>query len=297
MDSGAHFYSTDLQIHSPRDHQWSGTRPVSPEDRLAYARSFVRNCREKAIQAVAITDHHDVYFIKYFQSAAQEHHTDSPVPCPNEQNPIIFPGVELTLQVPCQVLVILDADADETLQVTLLHAIGITPHLEQHERGPDVRALLFHTLNELDDRLNSRSELRGRYIILPNVGSSGHKTLLRNDFHEKYARMPCVGGYIEQDWSEHGRKYILEGKVREWGWKALGVFQTSDSRREDCRDLGCRYTWVKIAEPTAEGLRQACLARESHISQVQPTIPTRYISRTKYDNTGFAEIGWNPIQR
>jgi len=37
MDKGAHFYKCDFQVHTPRDINWVGDRPVSEEDRKTYA--------------------------------------------------------------------------------------------------------------------------------------------------------------------------------------------------------------------------------------------------------------------
>ena len=82
-DKGAHFYKTDFQVHSPRDLQWCGDgitrwpsgKPVTPEERLVFARKFVAKCRQLGIQVAGITDHHDICFINYFQIAAQEEST------------------------------------------------------------------------------------------------------------------------------------------------------------------------------------------------------------------------------
>ena len=291
MDKGAHFYRADFQVHSPRDANWTGCKPVADDDRMVFARAFVKACRERGLQAVAITDHHDVCFVRYFQFAAQEDKTSSLVPTPGSQDPIVFPGVELSLAVPCQVIVLLDADAEPQFQNMLLQACGIPPvHPDDANTGPQPVALPFHRLEDLDEALKAYSHgaLEGRYIIVPNVSHPGrYKTLLRNGFHDKYAAMPCFGGYIECDWDGQGRKFILEGKAREWGHRALGMFQTSDSRREDCRDLGSRATWVKMAEPTAEALRQACLARQSRISQTPPILPGRYIARIEVSDSTF----------
>jgi chromosome segregation protein len=283
MDKGAHFYRADFQVHSPRDLNWKGSRPTTESDRLEFARRFVRECRQKGIQAVAITDHHDICFTRYYQFAAQEDKEPSFTPKPDLQSPIIFPGVELTLSLPCQTLVLLDADADSELQKTLLTMCGIRPHPENAPTGPQIESLPFDNLKELEERLNESPVLRGRFIVIPNVSCKsgvGYKSLLREQgFNSKYASMPCIGGYIECDWEEQIKKNILEGEVKEWGYKALGVFQTSDSRREDLSDLGQRSSWVKMAIPKAESLRQACLARKSRIHQVQPQLPTIHIRR------------------
>ncbi len=291
MDKGAHFYRSDFQVHSPRDRKWTGCKPVPHDQRMAFARAFVRACREAGLQAVGLTDHHDVCFAKYFQLAAQEDKTSSPAPTPSAQDPIIFPGAELTLAVPCQAIVLLDADADPSIQAMLLEAIGVgNTYPDGAADGPPVTPLDFRSLKDLDNALRrySHGALKGRYIILPHVGDDGsHKTLLRKGFDPEYASMPCDGGYIECNWDSHKKQHILTGTAHGWGPRAIGVFQTSDSRREDCRDLGCRTTWVKMAEPTAEALRQACLARQSRISQVQPTIPATYISRIEVSASTF----------
>ncbi len=70
MDSGAHYFKTDLQVHTPRDARWKGNRPVRDDDRERFARSFVSACRAKGLQAVAITDHHDVALLPYIRAAA-----------------------------------------------------------------------------------------------------------------------------------------------------------------------------------------------------------------------------------
>jgi len=81
--------------------------------------------------------------------------------------------------------------------------------------------------------------------------------------------MPCVGGYIDggADKIGKGNQTILDGKAGDYGNKRIALFQTSDSRRADHANLGEHSTWVKWAIPTAEALRQACLAQESRVAQ------------------------------
>lgn len=291
MDKGAHFCRSDFQIHSPRDRNWQPTenRPKTGEERLRYAHEFIARCREVGIRAIGITDHDDVCFVKYFQSAAQDETQKIEAIKPEKQNPIVFPGVEITSKVGYQVIVLLDANANEGLQHILLHAIGVTPVVDSEETGPEPRQLSFTTLNELDELLSRRRELEGRYIILPHVGVSGYKTLAKKALREIYATMPCVGGYIECDWKQLDRNkiFLYGGKVRRWGNKTLGIFQTSDFRGEVATYDGSRSTWVKMAEFTAEAIRQVCLAKESRISQEEPKIPTRYIQRIQVSNSTF----------
>jgi chromosome segregation protein len=109
MDSGAHYYRTDLQIHSPRDPRWSGERPKAPEQRSEWAVKFVAACRAKRLQAVAMTDHHDFVMAPYVRDAAARETDHAGEPLPDHQRLIVFPGLELTLAALCQALLVLDA--------------------------------------------------------------------------------------------------------------------------------------------------------------------------------------------
>jgi len=113
--------------------------------------------------------------------------------------------------------------------------------------------------------------------------------MLRSGFANYYKEMPCVGGYIDGALSNHGsgNEAIVNGRNREYGFKAIGIFQTSDNRKRDHADLGTHTTWVKWSEPTAEALRQACLAKESRLSQAEPELPSLWIKSMSVSNSTF----------
>ena len=137
------------------------------------------------------------------------------------------------------------------------------------------------------------------------------KTLLRDGMHTTYAEMPCVGGYIEgrfySDLDESNR-FILEGRNREYGFKKVAVFQTSDCREArkvtdvsgewfDFVELGAWPTWVKWTEPSAEALRQACLASASRVAHTEPQLPSHRVCSVKVSNSKFLgplELSLNP---
>ncbi|EQD58206.1 hypothetical protein B1A_10901, partial [mine drainage metagenome] len=119
----------------------------------------------------------------------------------------------------------------------------------------------------------------------------------------KYRDMPSVGGYLDCSIDEFkkqknvGEAQILAGNDVNWGSKRLALFQTSDSRTADFVHLGERSTWVKWAQPTAEAIRQACLAQESRLSQTDPSIPGTWISRIVVSGSKFmgrVDIALNP---
>jgi chromosome segregation protein len=211
VDSGAHYFKSDLQVHTPRDRRWKGTRPVSDEDRERYSRKFVAACRAKALQAVAITDHHDVALLTFIRSAAASETGPGGKLLPPEQQLAVFPGLELTLAVPCQALLIFDADFSDT---DLLDLLSVSAADAGDAQGPEPVPIAHITeLRALYDEFDRHHWLRGRYIVLPNVTDKGLGTLLRKKMQQKYIDMPCVGAYVDGSITKlgDGNRKILDG--------------------------------------------------------------------------------------
>lgn len=291
MNKGTRFFNCDFQVHSPRDINWSGNKPVTDEDRNAYAERFVLACRQKGVNAVAITDHHDLTFFPYIKAAANNELDSSGDPIKNNDKLVVFPGIELTLSnPPCQTLLILDANFPEDQLIRVLHKLALEPNPVEEPSTKETIPIPSDVINGLSDlhiNLDTIDILKGKYIILPHT-SRGHKGLLRRDFYEHYIKMPCVGGYIDGSIpDDQGLKNIISGKDRNYGFKSIAVFQTSDNRKETFEDLGTSTTWVKWATPTAEALRQASLAKESRLSLVEPSLPQIFISKISVTNSKF----------
>lgn len=273
QDRGGHFYRADFQVHTPRDTQWDGARPTLA-GRETWATTFVTTAREKGLEAVAISDHHDFAFYPYVKRAAAAELLPDGTEVPEAQQLVVFPALELTFSVPCQAIMILDADFPEDRMDDVLKALHFDPVDPNLDTLPQTTVLQDSgDINEIHTKLDKCDWLRGRYIILPNVTPSGHKTLLRTSFQAKYRDMVAVGGYLDGsitrlDKAKHvGEKRILEGGDATWGSKRLALFQTSDTRKADFSTLGEHTTWVKWAAPTAvnrPGFRSVLQARMEH---------------------------------
>lgn len=293
MDKGAHFFQCDFQIHTPRDINWNGVRPLTKDDKKAYSEDFIRKCREIGLHAVAITDHHDFGFYPIIKEAANSELDELGQPIPEEKKIIIYPGLELTLSTPaCQAILIIDSNYPENNLNQILHLLGITPNSEEELTTiatVPITNSIVNGFEELYDKLNSIDALKGKFILLPNMSEGGRHTLLRAGNSEHYRKMPCVGGYVDGAISQlgNGNKNIVNGIAREWGNKSVALFQTSDNRQRDFGLLGIHTTWVKWATPTAEALRQACLAKESRICQTQPDLPQIFITKIDVTNSKF----------
>ena len=287
MDHGAHFNCCDLQVHTPRDRDWAGDTPTTHGDWQVYAREFIAACRQKDLDAVAITDHHDVGFLSFIREAAQAELGAAGNPVSQEGRLVIFPGMELTLAVPCQALLLFDPDVlDEDLQRALA-ALGIAPAPRESPKANPVQRLPIDDLNEVYNRLNEHQSLRNRFIVFPNVNDGGDDTILRTGFFEHYRKMRCVGGYVDGTFANHGRRQILEGKDTQWGSKQIGVIQTSDARERDFSRLGSHPTWIKWSVPSTEALRQACLAPGSRIRYASPLLPDSWVSKIEVSDSRY----------
>jgi len=308
-DKGAHFHKCDFQVHTPRDSNWEGefSRVVTEDERKAFASALIAACRNKGLDAIAITDHHDLCMWKYVRDAARSERREEGQSVDRESQISIFPGMELSFSnPPCQGLVLFDPELPftEAFVNSLKGALRIAPFSDSEAKcGPIqklatdldfngvITALSDLVINpEITDSAQ-RQKLGGRFIILPHVRRSGYKTVTRMGFDTIYTKMPFVGGYIEgraYEELDEGNLCIVEGRDELWGRKSLGIFQTSDSRKASIVDiagrrvidfpsLGAWPTWVKWVQPSAEAIRQSCLARVSRISHIEPVLPTHQI--------------------
>src|SRR3989344_2453159 len=293
MDKGAHFYKSDFQVHTPRDANWHGAEAATPAERKAYAEELVQACRAKGLGGIAITDHHDFAFFPYVKVAAASEVDATGNPISKEDQLVVFPGIELTLSSPpCQAILLLDADFDDTKFGDILTTLTIDVIDDAQSKLAIVDSVSPTSVtgfNDLEERLNQHKWLKGKFIILPNVTDGGYKTLFRDGFDKHYKEMRCVGGYIDGDYAgtSVGKKNILEGRQQNNGYKPIAVFQTSDNRKRDHSDLGSHGTYVKWSEPTAEALRQACLAKESRLSLIEPELPNLWITSVSVTDSKF----------
>ena len=222
-DKGAHYHCCDFQVHSPRDRQWEGSDHVTDAERMTYAASLVDACRAKGLNAIAITGHHDMAFIPFVKRAAAAETDAGGTVLPQDQRLVVFPGIELTLAVPCQAILILDAEFEENRFGAVLTALAINPAPDVEVKTAQTERLEnIQSLKLLKEKLDEQTWLRDRYIVFPNVTGEGKFSLLRNGMMAKYKEMPFVGGYVDGSVSDlrAGPLSILAGKDKASGQQA-----------------------------------------------------------------------------
>ena len=104
--------------------------------------------------------------------------------------------------------------------------------------------------------------------------------------------MPYVGGYLDKCYPHElsqGDLKILNGEIPDWSSDKRGVISTSDARHADFRLIGKHASWIKLAAPKAESLRQAMLAPESRIRHEEPSPTSVVITRISVVGADYLE--------
>jgi chromosome segregation protein len=284
----AHWRKCDFQVHTPRDPNWQGARPIgigednggvaaTAEDvdnsRMQWAADFVEQCARRGLEAIALTDHHEMVMIPYVRSAivARKGHEAG-------FDLWLFPGMELTCRNGVQCLILFDVDLSEEWLREAQSRLGIvvTDIPDKSSVGPPRVTQLNFTYPEIAGALDGVPQLRGRYIVLPNVSQGGRHTVLTDGGHADFKAMPYVGGYldfgqtIETVQTKNRRR--LSGNDTAWGSRFIYPLPTSDARSVDYTNLGANSCWIKLAAPTAEAIRQAFLGYQSRIAVERPTV-------------------------
>src|SRR5690606_2306354 len=105
---------------------------------------------------------------------------------PANEKLVVFPGMELTLGIPCQALLIFDANFPEDMFSLAMNALAITPSPNGEAKIAQVQRLQINSFEELKRRLDEHRYLRDRYIVFPHVGENGSFSLLRKGMAGKY---------------------------------------------------------------------------------------------------------------
>lgn len=286
--SHAYWRKCDFQVHTPRDPNWQGTRPIGIGDekngmpatvddvdvaRKQWAEDFIEQCVRRNLEAIALTDHHEMIMIPYVQAAIDARRTRQP-----EFDLWLFPGMELTCRGGVQCLILFDAELTEEWRNAAQGRLGIVvAELNGKERQALRVTQLDCSYPEIAQKLDSVSQLKGRYIVLPNVSQGGHHTVLTDGSHADFKAMPYVGGYLDRGQTIETvgpkNRRRLSGKDEAWGARFIYPLSTSDARSADYSQLGKNECWIKLSASTAEAIRQAFLGHLSRITIKSPNIP------------------------
>jgi chromosome segregation protein len=296
----------DFQVHSPRDPNWQGARPLGLGDldpstgeqasesdieksRSEWAKSFINVCCTKNLGAVAVTDHHEMVMLPYILAELKTKKEVDP-----SCDLWIFPGMELTAKNGVQCLIIFDAELPSEWWQQAMGKLGIQfVSLDTNKPKGTAVTQLTCSYSEIGSHLDAIVDIKGRYIVLPNTSEGGSNTALKQGAHAEFRSMLYVGGYLDCgqsiDTLGSKNKTRLSGEDKAWSARRVYPLPTSDCRTADFAKLGQNNAWIKLSKPTAEAIRQAFLSHQSRISITAPRVPSLFVDSVEIDGSSIFE--------
>ena len=240
---GARWWKFDFHTHTPasRDYgkgpDYNSLRSITPKEWLL---GFMR----AGVDCVAVTDHHSGDWIDDLKQALHEMECEH---LPDFRPLYLFPGVEITANGSIHILAVLDEGKGASDVGRLLGAVRYHGDPGASEVAADSAAI---------DVVKSISEAGGIPIPAHVDGRSGAWKLPGNtlvplfDLDGLFA-MEVVDAGIEKPGLYRQRKLA-------WA-EVLGSDSHHPRGATSSHSPGSRYTWVKMAKPSLEGLRLALL--------------------------------------
>lgn len=296
----ARFFKCDLQLQTPADGgHWQGRKLASnPSDTeiAAAADDYVAACHEAGLEVVAITDHNagderGLVFLDALQEANKRRKGS------HQEWLHIFPGFEIGANAGGHVhfLCLFDPDTtSETLSHTLT-MLGLSPEDRKPGKNSD---------KNLDELLRIVQDERGGIVIAAHVdrsnGACDDKKIeaawqvetIRN---EKLLAIEL--SRPRECYNERRPGDIVHNRGDFERRHPIAVVNSSDNKRlrsddgkGDGKAIGDRYTWIRMSQPSVEGLRQAFLDHESRIrfgeKRPEETLTHPRIERIKVTGDG-----------
>ena len=240
---GARWWKFDFHTHTPASRDY-GKGPGQDSLKSITPREWLLGFMRAGVDCVAVTDHNSGEWVDRLKDAYQELEQES---SPGFRPLSLFPGVEITANSGIHVLAVLDADKGATDVAALLGAVGY-----QGVRGESDSTAKSATIGVVE----GISEAGGIPILAHVDGPSGAWRLTGNTL----APLFDFDGLFAMEVVDPGRPKPELYRQRKLAWaEVLGSDSHHPHGQAGSRFPGSHYTWVKMAEPSLEGLRLALL--------------------------------------
>ena len=275
---GARFYKCDLHVHTPEDtRNWDARDaahlrdPRTEHQVRSAAKTYLRACHSAELEVIGVTDHN-------FSDRSDErlrfltHLVEQNKPVAGElgREPLyIFPGFEIDLGF--HVVCLFNPGTHLRDVSQCLTSLGPMEG-KRFEKGAPVpcRRPSGKGPTSLDEALRTVQDQCGGLIVGAHAFSSdGIAEHAR--FAEEYRDERLLAVEVNSADLSRREKGVLDGANPPWRRRRPAHLLSSDCKRLAMVDgngsnyLGCRFSWVKMSEPSIEALRQAFLDHESRI--------------------------------
>ena len=288
---GARWFKADLHIHTIDDLPGDRVKmppgingdPQSSQAISIYAKRFLKSAVDRGVQILGVTPHSPGFGTTESTSAVWQiveewnNGTDDDEVPFREKVYAVFPGVEPSLKdgrSGLHMLFLFDPEIGFERYLKAFDQVmgGVSPWPEKPDNQLRMSSRTadeaFSHLREFQNRECPRAEdgsPQWSYIVLaPHVDNEkgllgAQKAQVLQLFqHGEVAGLELGDGKLPED-TYRDRKWLLEGMVEHH----QSFFHSTDAYSLD--DIGNRHTWLKIASPRIEALRQAFIASDSRI--------------------------------
>lgn len=261
---GAKWWRVDFHTHTP--HSWDAHRTVKAKSGTPTIseQEWLLAHMQAGLDAVVVTDHNGGGWIDSLKTAYETLKTMRPA----DFRPLaIYPGFELTVGDGFHLLVVLDPSAGTTEITALLGAVEFPVGEHGNDGGKTSKSaldcfkkLLAHDCLLIPAHVNGKKGLlHDRILSLAGIGSveavDAGEVVLQIDPRSRSAVLAHPEIFALECWWKENPDWDLSNDAPKG--KSFATVFGSDSHER--AEIGRRTTWVRMAEPTLEGLRVALL--------------------------------------
>ena len=243
---GARWWSFDFHTHTPASTDY-GKGPDQASLMKITPEEWLLNFMRAGIDCVAVTDHNSGDWVDQLKAALEQLREQKP----EDYRPLwLFPGVEITANGNIHILAIFDPNKEGADVSALLGAVG-----NHGNRGESSRAVNASPIEVIQKIVEANA-----LPVLAHVdGPSGAWELGGNTLAPL---LECESLFAMEVVNQDSKKPALyHQKHLRWA-EVLGSDAHHPSGPGGARYPGSHWTWVKMAQPSLEGLRLALLDGE-----------------------------------
>ncbi len=241
---GSRWWRVDLHAHSPASYDFGTKADRDNPDWTAW----IDAVRDAGIHAVAITDHNSAEGIQHLQTVASR--ATNP--------PTLFPAVEATVSDGVHLLLVMDPEHTQQHIEAVLSKLNISVDEQGTNEGQSSLSIqdIFETVGGdvliIGAHVNDTKGLLTQYRGVP-------LQKILNDQHLLAAEVV----------PDANTKLDLSQTVKQLDGSRTGIIRSIPqiwaSDGHSLKDLGRRFTWIKMTTPSYEGLRLALLDGEDSL--------------------------------
>lgn len=238
----AKWWKVDFHTHTPASNCFKD-KSVKPEE-------WIKAALDKELDAVVVTDHNSAEWIERLQGVKQK-----------DKKLVIFPGIELCVGTNfIHILIIFDPTTKQEEIRKFLIKGCITDYANTDKQVSE--EALARLIEEYDRKI----------LVIPahfNKNKGLCKELRQNGIYEftQKIRIDAIEVRDENDISEFQNK-VKNNIIKECALVVGSDNPDKEGKGHAIDGFGNAYTYVKMSEPTIEGMRQAILDPETRIKSV-----------------------------